>query len=67
MRNVNGVVDTKPNGEHDADAGGHVDRHVPEVKEPDDVGEGQGHAHQHQHTDLQGGRLVIQNMKEGAL
>ena len=52
MRNVNWVVNAEANGEDDADAGGHVDGHLPEVEEPDDVDQGQRHARQHHHADL---------------
>jgi len=54
MRNVNWVVNAEANGEDDADAGGHVDGHLPEVEEPDDVDQGQRHARQHHHADLWG-------------
>ena len=48
---MDAVVDTEPHGEHDVDAGDDVDGDVPEVEEPDDVGEGQDDRQNHQDAD----------------
>ena len=67
MRNVNWVVNAEANGEDDADAGGHVDGHLPEVEEPDDVDQGQRHARQHHHADLWGNTGENKQLLRGAM
>ena len=42
MADMDTVVDTETHGEHNVDAGDDVDGDVPEVEEPDDVGEADG-------------------------
>ena len=52
MADVDTVVDTETHGEHNVDAGDDVDGDVPEVEEPDDVGEADGDHEDDQEADL---------------
>ena len=48
---VDSVVYTETNGQHDVHCGEDVDGDAPEVEEPDDVGEGQDDRQNHQDAD----------------
>ena len=51
MTDVDAVVNAKADGEDNVDAGDDVDGDVPEVEEPDDVGEGEDDGQDHQNAD----------------
>ena len=52
MADMDTVVDTETHGEHNVDAGDDVDGDVPEVEEPDDVGEADGDHEDDHEADL---------------
>ena len=52
VADMDAVVDTETHGENNANAGNDVDGDVPEVEEPDDVGEADGDHEDDHEADL---------------